>query len=171
MQKIPTMFERDESVKGHPVKDHIKTECYWVVDGEGVATHKLDGTNVKIEAGALYKRQKPASGDYDEASYVLVDSGEPENKYIWEAFEALDDKQDGIYEALGPKIQGNPEKLARHRLIRVVPFNENFTLNDAPRTFDALKEYLANKDIEGIVFHHPDGRMAKLKKRDFGLKR
>ena len=24
-------------------------------------------------------------------------------------------------------------------------------------------------DIEGIVWHHPDGRMAKIKRRDFGL--
>ena len=171
MQKIPTMFERDESIKGRPVKDHIKTECYWVVDGEGVATHKLDGTNVKIEAGALYKRQKPASGDYDEASYVMADDTDPADKYIWEAFEALKDKADGIYEALGPKIQGNPEKLVNHRLLRVVPFDDSLLLENVPRTFDGLKAYLATKDIEGIVFHHPDGRMAKIKKRDFGLKR
>jgi hypothetical protein len=26
-------------------------------------------------------------------------------------------------------------------------------------------------NIEGIVWHHPDGRMAKLKLRDFGVKR
>jgi hypothetical protein len=26
-------------------------------------------------------------------------------------------------------------------------------------------------DIEGLVFHHPDGRMAKIKLRDFGMKR
>jgi hypothetical protein len=44
-------------------------------------------------------------------------------------------------------------------------------LQSAPRTFDALREYLKPQDIEGIVWHHPDGRMAKIKKRDFGLKR
>lgn len=26
-------------------------------------------------------------------------------------------------------------------------------------------------NIEGIVFHHPDGRMAKIKLRDFGISR
>jgi hypothetical protein len=29
----------------------------------------------------------------------------------------------------------------------------------------------AGQDMEGIVFHHPDGRKAKIKKRDFGQKR
>ena len=27
------------------------------------------------------------------------------------------------------------------------------------------------EDIEGLVWHHPDGRMAKLKMRDMDLKR
>ena len=42
---------------------------------------------------------------------------------------------------------------------------------DCPRDFDGLKEWLTTKDMEGIVFHHPDGRMCKIKKTDFGLKR
>lgn len=171
MQKIPTMFERDESVKGHPVKNSLKPECQWVADGEGIATHKLDGTNVKIEDGALYKRQKPKEGDYDEASYALCDSTDPADKYMWEGFEALSDRADGIYEALGPKIHGNAEKHEKHILVRVVPFDSALVMSDVPRTFEGLKEYLATKDIEGIVFQHPDGRFAKIKKRDFGLKR
>ena len=59
MIKIPTMFIRDENKPGHPVTDQIKPECQWVLDGEGKATRKLDGMNVKIENGKLYKRQKP----------------------------------------------------------------------------------------------------------------
>jgi hypothetical protein len=27
--------------------------------------------------------------------------------------------------------------------------------------------YLASQNIEGIVYHHPDGRMAKIKATDF----
>jgi len=171
MQKIPTMFERDESIKGHPVKNFLKTECRWVADGEGVATHKLDGTNVKIENGLLFKRQKPKERDYDNAAYVLCDRNEPSDKYMWEAFDGTPDKADGIYEALGPKIQGNEEKYNHHILVRVVPYDTALVFNDVPRTFDGLREYLSSKDIEGIVFQHPDGRFAKIKKRDFGLKR
>ena len=42
---------------------------------------------------------------------------------------------------------------------------------NAPRSFNELREWLKDRDIEGIVFHHPDGRMGKIKKRDFGQKR
>lgn len=73
---------------------------------------------------------------------------------------------DGIYELCGPKVQGNAEKFERHVLI---PHGREVL--DAPRTYDELKAWLADKDIEGIVWHHPDGRMVKIKKRDFGLKR
>ena len=109
MQKIPTMFARDETSKGHPVIDQITPECAWVIAGEGIPTRKLDGTNVKIEGWQLYKRQKPASGDDDEASYVPCDRHDPSDRYLWEAFYALDNPIDAIYEAIGPKIQGNKE--------------------------------------------------------------
>jgi len=34
-----------------------------------------------------------------------------------------------------------------------------------------IRTFLEHAGWEGIVFHHPDGRMAKIKGRDFGLKR
>ncbi len=43
--------------------------------------------------------------------------------------------------------------------------------DDPPRTFAECRGWFARHDVEGIVWHHPDGRMAKLKARDFGLKR
>jgi len=39
----------------------------------------------------------------------------------------------------------------------------------APRDFEGLKTFLATAGIEGIVWWHPDGRMVKIKTRDFGL--
>ena len=42
---------------------------------------------------------------------------------------------------------------------------------DNPRMFAGLRAFLAGQDTEGLVFHHPDGRMGKIKLRDFGLKR
>lgn len=169
MKKIPTLFSRD------PVSRRVTSEvapgCEWVLAGDGLSSKKIDGTNVKVEAGVLYKRQKPPGGDYDEASYVPASRDEPSDRYIFEAFDNLADKADGIYEAIGPKIQGNPEKRERHELIRVVPADERLLLAYVPLTFDGLRSYLAVTDIEGVVFHHPDGRMAKIKKRDFGLKR
>lgn len=169
MQKIPTMFARDETRKGHPVMDQIKPECQWVLDGEGTATRKLDGTNVKIADGVLYKRQKPKERDYDEAAYVPCRRDDPADRWAFEAFDALRDQADGVYELIGPKVQGNPEKRTVHGLVRVVPCDPSLELAGVPRDFAGLLTYLAASHIEGIVFHHPDGRMAKIKRRDFGL--
>ena len=39
---------------------------------------------------------------------------------------------------------------------------------DTPRDFEGLRSWLlAHPTYEGIVWHHPDGRRAKLKHRDF----
>jgi hypothetical protein len=170
VEKIPTMYERDEARRGRPVTPALKAECRWVEQGEGVATRKLDGMNVKVAAGVLHKRQKPAEGRYDEASYIPARRDDPADRYLFEAFDSAAGWEDGVYEALGPKIQGNPDRYERHTLVRVVPFEPWLVLEGAPRTFEGLREFLAAHDIEGIVFHHADGRKAKIKKRDFGLK-
>ena len=171
MEKIDTIYNRDETVRGHPVIPGIKQQCAWVEEGEGIATRKLDGTNAKIESEQLFKRKKPKDGDYDRASYVPCDRNNPADKYLFQAFDALPSKDDGIYECVGPKIQGNPEGYEYHQLVAVVPPSPSLNLGDVPRYFEGLREYLACADIEGIVFHNPDGRLAKIKKRDFGLKR
>jgi hypothetical protein len=170
VEKIPTVYERDETRRGRPVTPVLKPECLWVERGEGLATIKLDGMNVKVVGGVLYKRQKPDEGVYDEASYVPARRDDPADRYLFEAFLAAAAWPDGIYEALGPKIQGNPERYERHTLVRVVPPEPWLILEGVPRTFEGLREFLAAHDLEGIVLHHPDGRKAKIKKRDFGLK-
>ena len=196
MQKIPTLFERDETKPGHPVVDQVKPECAWVLEGEGTATRKIDGTNVRIREGQLEKRQKPKDRDYDEASYVACRRGAPDDVWAFEAFDrflgiqeeadrraifpdmaatqpvdVVDGRFDGIYELVGPKVQGNPHGLLHHRLVRVVPFDASLVVKrDALRRFDEIRTTLIdNPQWEGLVFHHPDGRLAKIKRRDFGL--
>lgn len=181
MKKIPTLFERDWNGDRSRVLDKVHPGCEWVLAGEGVSTRKMDGTSCLIRNGYLYKRREIKKGDlttpsgfeqadFDEETgkivgWVPVDSA-PENKYHLEAFRG--GMLDGTYELLGPKVQGNPEGLLKHTL---VPHVDAELLPDAPRTFDGLRAWLAGKDMEGIVFRHPDGRMAKIKLRDFGLKR
>jgi hypothetical protein len=63
---------------------------------------------------------------------------------------------------------GRIRLLPAHALI---PHSDTGEFDNVPRTFDGLRKWLADRDIEGIVFHHEDGRMAKIKLRDFGLKR
>jgi len=99
--------------------------------------------------------------------WVPVGDG-PEDRWHREALDAA--MSDGTYELVGPKVQGNPERLHEHVLVRhgVDLAGE---LMSVPRDFDGLASWLASNDVEGIVFHHHDGRMAKIKGRDFGVKR
>jgi hypothetical protein len=79
-------------------------------------------------------------------------------------------KVGGTYELVGPKVNGDPEGAGRHLLIRhgytaAVDYRE---MKSLPLAFDGLRDWLrAHPAWEGIVWHHPDGRMAKLKRRDF----
>lgn len=80
---------------------------------------------------------------------------------------------DGTYEFIGLHSQGNPERVTHDTFMP----HGAIKLLDAPRTFDALRGFFIDKKredgygIEGIVWHHPDGRMVKIKARDFGFKR
>jgi hypothetical protein len=189
MKKIPTLFERDWDGDRSRVVPQVHAGCEWVLAGEGVATRKLDGTCCMVRDGKLYKRRELRKGenapplfeqaDYDIAEvtgktvgWVPCDSG-PADRWHMEAFEAAGGVRgmlaDGTYELIGPKVQGNPEKRERHVL--AAHNDPTLVLADVPRTFDGLKAWMVSQDIEGIVWHHPDGRRAKLKLRDFGLKR
>lgn len=86
------------------------------------------------------------------------------NKY---AFDLLD----GTYELVGPKVQSNPDRFSSHMLVP----HGTYILNDlTDLSFEGIKEYLNTHNYEGIVFHHKntltDGRMCKIRRKDFGLK-
>jgi len=184
MKKMPTLFERDWSGDKSRVVNKVNPKAQWVIDGEGVATRKLEGTSCLIDDGVLFKRRELRKEGTPPDGFVLADHDEETGKTVgwmkverdaedcWhrEAFDQMSPKLDGTYELVGPKIQGNPERYENHRLIG--HFSPAVALPDTPpRTFDGLQEWLKGKDIEGIVWHHSDGRMAKIKLRDFGFKR
>lgn len=186
MKKIPTVFERDWNGDRSRVLDQIHPGCEWVLAGEGVATRKLDGTCCLIRDGTLYKRREfraldPMPMDFESVGvdletgksvgWVPVGDG-PEDRYHREGLEWLKRNYrllNDTYELIGPKIQGNPEGWQEHALISHTV--DRRIMDGAPRTFSGLRDWLTGGDIEGIVFQHPDGRMAKIKLRDFGLKR
>ena len=188
MKKIPTLFKRNPDNMSQVTED-VHPDCLWVLAGEGVATRKFDGTCCMIKDEELYKRRELKRGqdfppdflveDFDAITgkivgWVPVDAMLKEDRWHFEAFVNLRNSAtdyllgDGTYELIGPKVQGNPEGICQHRLMS---HREAPTYDDAPRTFDGLKEWLKDMDIEGLVWHHPDGRMAKIKLRDFGYKR
>lgn len=180
MQKIPTIFQRDPE-NPSLVSPEPTHGCEWVFHGEGVATVKYDGTCCMVSGGQLFKRREVKPGksapslfyetDHDAVTgkrfgWVPVDPAAPEDRHHREAFEGRN-LQNGTYELVGPKIQGNPEGYDEHSL---VPHGIQ-PAPDAPRGYTALLNWLRGKDIEGLVWHHPDGRMAKIKLKDFGLER
>ncbi|MFT5680074.1 MAG: hypothetical protein ACI8RZ_000979 [Myxococcota bacterium] len=184
MQKIPTLFQRDSRFKVTP---EVRPGCEWVLAGEGESTEKLDGTNIRvtIRSGHVVRVEKRRNPNKAQKAQGIidgwyVDASDPEaaDKWIHESVAGTDmtDWTDGEHscEAMGPKIQGNPLSLDRHLC---VPFDFAAPIySEIPRSFAGLSESLVALEsqfspgalAEGIVFHHPDGRRAKIKRRDFG---
>jgi hypothetical protein len=179
MEKIPTLFRRDPDDRKRTLAE-VNPECQWVLDGAGTPTRKYDGTCVLLdEDGTWWARREVRPGRTRPPGYRPVVTDEVTGKTMgWEPIaqsayarfhaEAVGDgdapRKPGTYELIGPKVNGNPEHTAGHEL---VPHAEAEVL-EAPRDFAGLRDWLlAHPQYEGIVWHHPDGRRAKLKHRDF----
>lgn len=175
MQKIISLFQRNYETD-HMVRDEIVPGAEWVIAGEGIATRKFDGTCCMVKDGQLYKRYDAKHGKQPPVGFLpaqepdvvtghwpgwICVGDEPDSRWHREAFRA--DLPDGTYELCGPKIAGNPEGLDVHTLIP----HGAFIIHDCPRDFDGLKVFMADFRHEGIVWHHPDGRMVKIKRKDF----
>jgi len=197
MQKIKSLFKRDYE-GNRQVIDEVVPGSEWVQNGEGVATIKQDGTSCLLHDGQMWKRydrklsdqatrrkKKGDSGPWELADYKVAPDGwetaeaEPdENTGHWPGWLLVSDAPDdqwhreafdpslpnGTYELVGPKIQGNLYNLSKHEL-----WKHGAQTTQAPRTFGQLREWFESHAIEGIVWHHPDGRMVKIKRKDFGL--
>lgn len=199
MKKIPTLFVRDMTTG--LVTPKVTPGCEWVLSGEGMATRKYDGTCCLVIGGKLYKRHELRYSPLPNGSWLLPkfmppefqpadlidpDTGKrpgwvpvgdgPEDRWHregWEHFLTVDKEMvkwgDGTYELCGPKVQGNPEGFETHVLVPH-PY-ETYIADPRPRTFESIRDWLRGMDVEGVVYHHPDGRMAKIKKKDFGMGR
>lgn len=191
MKKMPTVFVRNFGSGPHYVTEQVTPGCEWVLAGEGIATRKYDGTCCMLdEQGRWWARREIKPGKEIPPYFVEADHDEVTGSTVgWEPIghssfsrwhaEALaaadDDVEDpwngwksGTYELIGPKINGNPERYERHWLIR----HENaepFAFPD--RSYAEMRRVLTflreKYGYEGVVFKHPDGRMAKLKAKDF----
>lgn len=176
MKKIPTLFVRDWDGDRRYVLDQVTPGCEWITKGEGTPTRKYDGTCMMLDGERWWARREVKEGKPEPAGFVALGHDEETGKTVgWEPAEqsgfakhlegaiGYRDSEPGTYEPVGPKINGNPEQMDCNSL---VPHGE-FELDDAPRDFDGLAAWLHAHPWEGIVWHHPDGRMAKIKKRDF----
>lgn len=182
MKKIPTLFARDWDGDRRYVLPEVTPGCEWVTSGEGEATRKYDGTCVMFDGEQWWARREVKEGKTAPSGFVALGTDPETGKAMgWEpvgqsgyakvhaAVLARFDPEltawrPGTYELAGPKVNGNPEGLAADQLV----FHETaMRLRNVPRDFDGLAAWLHAHPYEGIVWHHPDGRMAKIKRRDF----
>lgn len=190
MVKISTLYKKDPNDLSRVINE-LNPENKWVIDGEGIPTRKFDGIATAIIDGEIYIRYNVKIGeqvplnaipcqDPDEITglwehWEKCERNDNASKYHLEALNSLVIENgmilmEGTYELCGEEIHENPELIEGHSLIKhgieVLPITDF--------SFEGLKEYLSNPelDIEGIVFHHKtDGRMCKIRKCDFGVKR
>jgi len=158
----------------HPVTNHkaARLENNGIVDIRGLKpTDPVLQKNYykEVPVGAI-PCQEPDNITGHWPHWVKCERNNPEDKFHFEAFDKMETIINGTYELCGEKVQGNPEKVTGHVLIKhggeVLPITDF--------SFDGLKTYLSDPelDIEGIVFHHKiDDRMCKIRKVDFGIKR
>jgi hypothetical protein len=178
VRKIPTLFVRDWDGDRRYVLDKVTPGCEWVTAGEGLPTRKYDGTCVRLTPdGAWWARREVKPGKAAPPAFAALETDEETGKTVgWEPVEQSSfanlhaevigrpgNYAPGTYELIGARINGNPEGVIGHELI---PHGVD-ELFDAPRDFAGLAVWLHAHTFEGIVWHHPDGRMAKIKQRDF----
>lgn len=187
MRKIPTLFVRDftEPSNGRHVTDEVSPGCEWVLAGEGVPTRKYDGTCTYYDGERWWARREVKAGKAQPPNFVPVETDETTGKTVgWEpveqsayakyhaqaiAHQALSSWPRGTYELVGPKVNGNPEQVEQHELWAHAAAEALDAA--AARSFDEIRTVVLDladrQGCEGIVWHHPDGRMAKIKARDF----
>ncbi len=187
MKKIPTVFIRDPENRAH-VLPTVNPGCEWVLDGDGVATIKFDGTCTMFDGEQWWARREVKRGRPEPLNWREADNDPVTGKRTgWEpigqstfakifesARKPASPKAGATYELIGPKVNGNPHGDDFHSLARH-GFEE---LRNVPRDFDGLRDYLLCLPspghpgyIEGIVFWRkiddPEAGLAKLKVRDF----
>jgi hypothetical protein len=184
MKKIPTLFKRYfENGKRIGITPEVTPGMEWVLNGDGVATVKIDGACCAIIGGELYKRYDAKKGkqppkdaipccDPDPITghwphWVKVNPDNPADKWFYEAFKNTYISYHGLdrtFEAVGPHFNANPYNLERdiletHAQIKI----------DVERSFEGIKKYLAEHRDEGIVFWKDGEPQCKIKRTDFGL--
>ena len=187
MKKIPSLFQKeyDKFGKIKRVCNWVKPELQWVLDGDGEATEKVDGSACAVINGKLYRRYDakkgrtfpphdgiPCQSYPDEVTghwpwWIPCKEDRQEDKWYIRAYIQTPWYQgiDGTYEAVGPHFQRNPYGLDEDLLEK----HGRIKIHDCPRTYEGIKEYLRTHEIEGIVWWLNGEPKCKMKRTDFGF--
>lgn len=186
MKKMPCLFVRLFDARHvATITQQVTPGCEWVLAGEGVPSRKWDGTACLVQGGRLFARYDAKKGKTPPVGaipcepapdpetghwphWVLVKVGSNEHRWHLQAMfqEDVRTLAEGTYELVGPKVNGGADGFGSHVLRR----HGDTVLEDVhDRSFSGLRQYLEEARIEGIVFTHPDGRRAKIRRADFGF--
>ena len=182
MPKIESPFIRKEINGDYIVIPEITEGYGWVFEDESVmAIEKLHGTNVSIQITdgiivGIWNRTERIPFFNKGKQHIVMGIL---NSYGKGYTEFLGDGQH-FGELIGPKVNGNPYKLDEHLWIPFETFCQKHlkykSWGKYPKDFNTISDWFkelmplyssmkGNKEgfVEGIVFTHPDGRMAKLR--------
>lgn len=171
------------------------TKYFWTVKFDGTCCCVMDSLVYKRYDAKLGKKAPEGAipcCDPDPVTshhphWVPVHYNDPADKYISEAFlhvllpasdefKVNDDDTitvnlaDGTYEAIGPKINGNPYGFAsnyshlviKHGMTRAIAFPRNWHA-----TFEDIKYCLQHSALEGYVIWDDEKPICKIKRSDF----
>lgn len=190
MEKIECPFIRKLNEKGeYLVTPEITPGYSWVFDDpEVICVEKLHGTNVSIlivdgVITGVWNRTERIPF-FNKGKKWLIEG--VLNSFERGYMEFLPDGQH-FGELIGPKVNGNPYKLTEHLWIPFKTFCQKHlrykSWGKYPKDFNTISNWFekdliplyasmqgnrADGFIEGVVFTHPDGRYAKLRKDMYG---
>lgn len=191
MLKLHSPFVRVTKEHRFVVTPEIAEGYEWVFSDDSViAVEKLNGTNVSIvvencEVTSIWNRTERIFPFHKHKTFIM--------KGLLESFDRgyVDGFADGQYfgELIGPRVNGNPYNLEEHLWVPFSTYARNHLAYKSwgkyPKTFEAISEWFKgnlfslfmlkrgvkkddpNHFVEGVVFTHPDGRMAKLRRDMF----
>lgn len=183
MKKMPCLYVREfHGRSSFTITEQVTPGCEWVVAREGAAYIKRDGTACAVIGGELYRRYDakrgktppvgaiPCADAPDEITghwpHWLKVGDDPQDKWhrlAWDGRAQV--MPDGTYELCGPHFQANPYGYDRDMFIGHTWERIRVDASE----FNALRDTIQHLEHEGIVFHHPDGRMCKIRRDDFGF--
>lgn len=188
MIKMPCLFVRQfHGDRNFTLTEQITPGCEWVFeDKHALASRKWDGTACMFQDGELFKRYDAKVGkEPPQGAIPCVPERDPvtghwphwvrvteHDRWHLEALKRQGPQSDGTYELCGPRVNGNPEGLPDHVFLKhgeggMMLASKLFFGRGTP--FDHVRADVFALPWEGIVFSHPDGRFAKIRRKDFGF--
>lgn len=198
IKKIPILFKREFFDNGKTITyNEVTPGMGWVLNGEGVATVKFDGSCCAFINGEFYKRfnAKPGrkipkgaiqccapdkiTGHWPH--WVKIDNKNPADKHFLGALENNLLKKDSV---VSNAISKSSEENKAFTFEAVgIHFNGNPYGIDydtllphgveaqdyCERSFEGIEKYLKEHAIEGLVFWKDGEPQCKIRKKDFGF--